>query len=233
MTIPASLFRRHVGGRAQQLAFNGHGNLACLTTGQAKVHDVWPALVIQHDVGRLQVTVDHASLVSVMQSLSDRDAQSSRFTSRQLLSGQPVGQRQSLDEIADDVQRVVLASNLVHRDDVRMPQLSSRASLSQEVLRLGFTELVFAGNLDGHRTVEFGVESLPDAAERSLAQTVNQFEMTDGLRVRPIVCDRLTVTRQIESAPAGLTRHVSGRIVTDQFNRLMAVGAANLHGRGS
>ena len=72
----AGLLGRHVGRRAQNLPFDGHRDLARLALRQAEVHDVRLAAAVDHDVAGLQVAMDHALLVGVVQGLGDAAQQS-------------------------------------------------------------------------------------------------------------------------------------------------------------
>ena len=86
------LFGRHVGGRAEDLAVHRDGDFAHFAAGQAEVHEVRLAVAIDHDVGRLQVAVDDALLVGMVQGIGDFRAQLGRFAAGELLAGEPVAQ---------------------------------------------------------------------------------------------------------------------------------------------
>jgi hypothetical protein len=118
--------------RAQDPAGVGHGHLARLAPGQAEVHQVRLALGVQHDVGRLEVAVDDAGPVGVLQGVGDGGAQLGGLARRQPAVGGEVGQRRPLDEVADDVDLPALAADLVDGDDVGVPQLRRRPRLAEE-----------------------------------------------------------------------------------------------------
>ena len=69
--LAAGLLGAHVGGRAQHLALERHRDLARVALGQAEVHDVRAARRRRHDVRRLDVAMDHALLVGVVQGVGD------------------------------------------------------------------------------------------------------------------------------------------------------------------
>ena len=83
----ARLFRRHVGGRAEQLALDRHRHLARFAFGQTEVHQVRFARRVEHDVRRLEVTMNHTVVVGVLQGVGQRRAQLGRFARRGLLVG--------------------------------------------------------------------------------------------------------------------------------------------------
>ena len=98
-----------------------------------------------------------------------------------LLAGEPVGQRQTFDMIADDVDRVVFTTHLVNADDVGMLELGRGSGLAKELLGFRRVELPLAGNLDGHRAVEFFVPRLPDRAKRPGTHLLDEVKVADGL----------------------------------------------------
>ena len=89
------LLGTHVGRRAQDLAVHGHGDLAGVALRQAEVHEVRLALGVEHDVARLEVAVDDAGLVGVLEGVGDLRAELGRLAGRESLPGEPVGQRQA------------------------------------------------------------------------------------------------------------------------------------------
>src|SRR5439155_24786435 len=66
----AGLLGTHVGGRAGE---GGPGAELLLAQGLAEIADVGPARGVEQDVGRLDVAVDDAVLVGVVQGLRDGD----------------------------------------------------------------------------------------------------------------------------------------------------------------
>ena len=134
MSFAPGLFGRHVGRRAQDLTIDRHRDLACLALRQPKIGDVRFAGGIHHDVAGLQIAMDDARLVGRVQGVSDLDAQLGGFPQSELPLGEPFLQAASLDEVADDVQRVPLAADFVNADDTRMLHLGGRPGLANEHL---------------------------------------------------------------------------------------------------
>ena len=67
MSLAEGLLGRHVGRRAEDLAFERHGLIARLAFGQSEIHDVRLPGGVHHDVVWLQVAMDHASVMGVVE----------------------------------------------------------------------------------------------------------------------------------------------------------------------
>ena len=131
---PRGLLRAHVGRRAQNLAIQRHGHLARLPLGQAEIHQTGPALVVDHDVRGLDVAVDDAAPVGVLQRIGHLGNQTGRLTRGRPTARQEVRQGQAPDEVADQIGQALMLANLVHRHDPRVAQLRDTAGLAQEAI---------------------------------------------------------------------------------------------------
>ena len=70
---------------------------------QAEVGDLHPALLVQQDVLRLDVAVDHAVVVGVLQRLADLRHDGQGFLGRELAGVQQPAQVHAVDELHEEV----------------------------------------------------------------------------------------------------------------------------------
>ena len=131
--LAANLFRAHVARRAEGQAGPGHDRAAAETLGNAEVGQHRAAIFAEQNVLRLDVAVDDAAMVGVVQGAGDSpgDGQSvlGRQTgadallqsiARQILHGQVVG--------------ALVGSDIVDGDDVRVAELRDDAAFMQKAL---------------------------------------------------------------------------------------------------
>ncbi len=169
-----------------------------------------------------------SGFVRVMQSLGDLCTQLDRFAYRERMGLNPFVETDSVDEVAGDVDEAVLTPDFVNRDDVRMPNLRGSSRFAHELFGVNFGRVCIPRNLDRDSPIQFRVARLPNFAEGTLPQAVEQLEMpehTSGIEIPGCV----HILRQIETTAARRARHIPRRIVVDHFNRQMTVRTANLH----
>ncbi len=87
---------------------------------ETKVEDFDDSLRCDHHVSRLEVTVNHAALVSRFQRLGDLPADFQSFNNRQRVATQTIGQRCAIDEFEYQKAHVVRFIEPVNRRDIRM-----------------------------------------------------------------------------------------------------------------
>ena len=168
--LPGRLLRRHVGRRPHDGPGAGQLAVALNPPGQAKVGNVGLSLAVQQDVPRLEVAVDDAALVGVVNRSSDRGEQPCR-----LLGGAPkASQRAALDQLHAEVRLPLVFADLVDGHDVGMIKVGRRFGLGAEAQRLiGGGHLPGQEHLEGHGAVEIDLPRPEDdthAAARDLSQ---------------------------------------------------------------
>ena len=139
---------------------------------------------IEHDVRGLQIPVNNACLMRMVKRVGDSGTQLRRFARTHPLSREPIGQRETLHVVADDVDGIFFAAHFVNTDDIGMLQLSRGPSLAEELVSFRGAEFASPGNLHGDRTIQFDIASPPHGTETATADPVQQFEMPDGLHHR-------------------------------------------------
>jgi hypothetical protein len=139
--IARELFGRHVMRRADDHAGPG---LRCEWSGcflplgrreglrEAEVENLDQLVAGDHDVRRLDVTVDDSGGMRFGQSVGDLRRKANDAVDRHRTVGDDVAQRPPVDELHRDVRRAVLLGNVVNRDDVRVVERRGRACLTLE-----------------------------------------------------------------------------------------------------
>src|SRR5206468_6709048 len=122
----------------------------------------WSAIAVQQDVGGLDVAVEHAVPVRVIQRVGDRLQHRDRVVDVDS-SAEPVGQRASADELEHQVRDAALVAEVVDAEDVRVAEPRDGHRLLMEALAV----LLVLGeelgqDLDRHVAVERGVVGLVD-----------------------------------------------------------------------
>jgi hypothetical protein len=118
--------------------------------GNAEIRDHRLSL-LQQDVLRLDVTVDHVVPVGVSQGGRDGPGDPQRSVDRQLaLAGEPVPETLAAGVRHDEVQHAIALARVVHRQDLRMGEPGRDADLAEKTLRLIRVGAVGKEYLDGH-----------------------------------------------------------------------------------
>ena len=234
MSLAAGLLGGHVGGRPQDPPVGRHRDLARLALRQAEIDDVRLARAIEQDIGWLQVAVDDAALVRRGAARRPPCAQLRRLARARLSTGQPVGQRNAVDIIADDIEPTVVAAHFVDADDVRVPQLRGRASLAQELFALFGIQAPTAGDLDGHHPVKLRVARLPDRSKGAGPQTLLKSKVSDRLWLRCArglrgMAGERFVAGQSEMAATGGAIDAGQWIDIHHLNRVPAMRTTDVH----
>ena len=149
------LLGRHVAGRtgdALDARDVGVGH-----QGDAKIDDAHVAVLREHDVRGLDVAVNHATRVRVVQRLGALEHQLDDVVDAQQVVGAAVGGQgaRAVHVLGDDVAVPILFTGVVDRQDVRVVQHAHHVRLGQEHLARDARALLVAGHvqavdLDGH-----------------------------------------------------------------------------------
>ena len=192
------LLGAHVSRRPHQVAVGGQGQVRPLPQRQPEVHHQGPAhlqalaavgpLTGDHDVAGLEVAMDDAPAVGVIDGLGDV-----RQQRRRLAEGQPAGfqdlrEGQAGDKVGDEDRHAFQGRHLVDHHDARVAQLGRGLGLALEALhRLDLGQQAGMGNLQGHDAVQFRVARLPDGPAGAGPDALQELEFAQGRRLGPRV----------------------------------------------
>ena len=172
MRFAARLLGAHVRRRAHDAAIGRHGHLAGFAFGEAEVHQVGLARGVDQDVGRLEVAMNDAMRVSVLQSIRDVRHDFRRPASIESAGFEAFFKRLPFDEFRHKVaNRLIGLPDFVKRDDARMFQLGNAAGFSLEAIcLLDVRQSAGALDFDGHGAIERRVIRAEDITEGASAE---------------------------------------------------------------
>ena len=183
--FPAHLFRRHVLRRPHDGPGAGQaGGLA--RKGDAEVHDVGDAVVIDEDVLRFQVPVDDAAAMRGLEPLEhhlDR-LQDAREVGRGFPDHLGV-ERPALEQLGHQHRRLpdhlrgearsLHLPQIMNPADVLMGDLAGQGDLVLEAIhQLRIFQQLGADGLEGDEMVQFQIPGLPDLSHAPLSEAVQQ-----------------------------------------------------------
>jgi len=153
---------------------------------QAEVGHVRLTVCVDQDVGRLEVAVDDAALVRVVDGAGDGEQQPHRGPRVPGQAAHVRTQTRPLDQLHAEVRQPVLLARLVERDDVRVIQLRRRLGLGAEAAQLcGRGERPGQDHLEGDDPVEPDVpcpEHDPHAAAAEFLQQLVPLHVRQAVR---------------------------------------------------
>lgn len=170
----------HVGGRADGSAGVGEaGGVGVHDGGDAEVEDGDRAVLLHHQVARLEVAVDDRHRVHGTQHgaqlRGDRDRP---LPGVRVVLGEMRGEVRTVDVLHDEEQLLALAARVVHRDQPGVVDLRGHPALAHEpaaqLVRLLPGHLVGAQQLHRHAPVEPLVVRRPDLAHAALSDERGQ-----------------------------------------------------------
>ena len=130
----AGLLGRHIGGCSQDVAFLGQGRLHVLVAGQAKVRQQRLVVPVQQNVRRLDVAMDDAHLMGVIQCVGNLRRPPGRLHGGRLRFLEQRGEVRTGHEIVNQVGQIAFLSDFEERNNGGMPQLGRCPGLAQKPL---------------------------------------------------------------------------------------------------
>ena len=179
----AGLLGTHVGRRAGKAAAVAE---VFIRQRQPEIGDVGTAVGVQQDVRGLDVAVDEALRVSVVQRVGHGDDDADRFVGRQADHPHPSRQILPRNQLGNDVAVAVVGpAHVIDRDDRGMVQASDQASLGQVGLHVSrFGHAVPLRHFDRHIPRQLVVPRNVHAAETAVGQDAEHAIAADLVRRR-------------------------------------------------
>ena len=165
------LLRRHVVGRADHAARHRQAR-AAKELGDPKVGQLHRAVRRQQQIGRFQIAVNHAVVVSVLQRRANLDADVHDLAPGEAAPGSQFAlQAGPVDQIHDEILQPLFLAVPLQRDDVLVPQPFERFHLALESLaEAGIHGQRLGQHLDGRRQTRFLMHSRVHGAHPAAAQ---------------------------------------------------------------
>src|SRR5262249_1498978 len=158
---PADLFRGHIARRAHHGA--GVGELRGGDAGDAKIRDLHLAFGVDHDVARLDVAMDDALRVRVIERQARLGGDGCQvFRVPDGAGIEHLFERLAFDELHRDVGQTALFGDVVDGDDTRVGEDARRLRLAKEAAAklfalLGQGQVAEADGFDGDEAADGGV----------------------------------------------------------------------------
>jgi hypothetical protein len=156
-----------------------------LESRQPKVHQMRLALVVKHDVGRLDITVDDPLGMRALKRVGKigHDRNGGACVDFSLVDR--VRQALAADELAGDVVVAAIRAGLEHGDDMRVAQLGGCLGFAEEPLGRGrICQQAGLRDLERHFALQHRVDRAVDRAERAGAQALLDDKPPDPLGQR-------------------------------------------------
>jgi hypothetical protein len=129
--MPFSLFRRHVGWRSEYLARDcrrtGGAAFRLSHTSNSEIDEFNQPILPQHDIGRLNISMQDAALMSERKRRSDLPGYEQRLGHRHWTAADPGTERLSVDVFHDNEPTPIDIADFINRHDVRVVERGSGA----------------------------------------------------------------------------------------------------------
>src|SRR5687768_15991517 len=137
------------------------------------------ASVVNENIRRLEVAMNYAAAVGVIQSIGDLRRDDDRLADHQTMNRDHSRQRHTSNVIADNIEGVGVAPHLVHADNIWVLKLSGGSRLAHELFNGRSIQLLATWNLQRHGALEHRVAGFPNRAELAHSNSLHQLKMGD------------------------------------------------------
>ncbi len=132
-SVPLHLLRRHVVRSAHHDSALRH--LLRKNFGNAEVGDFGEGAFVDQDIGGLDIAVNDAFFVGVVEREGDLAQNGKHALGKQgLRAVQDLFKRRTIDELHEDIGQAVLFGNIVDGDDIGMGEDAGRLGLAEQAL---------------------------------------------------------------------------------------------------
>ena len=188
--MPAGLLGAHVGRRAHDRAAGRQLDVGLDALGQAEVGDVRVTLLVDQDVRRLQVAMEDAAHVGVLDGFGRLDHQGHGRAEIVPERGELIGEVAPLDELHAEIALAVVLADFVNRDDAGVVEQRDGLGLVLEPAQVGVVgQHAGLDHLEGDGSVEADLPGLVDDAHAAAAQLFLNLviaEVADGGAARQV-----------------------------------------------
>jgi hypothetical protein len=175
------LLRGHVVRRAEARAARGERRAAGRVAdqlGDAEVGDLHAALRVEEEVFRLDVAVEHAALVGVLERLADLRHHRERLGGREAAGVHRLPQVHAVHVLHEQVREAAGLAEVEHAHDAGVREAREQPALAQEALG----EVRVRGERDGQelqrdQPVEMRLPGLEDEAHAARAEQAEDLEL--------------------------------------------------------
>ena len=150
--------------------------------GNPKVRDIGFARIVEKDIGRLEIAVDNALGMGIVDGRSDSGEDVGHGPNRERPVLEPIGERTAGHIAHDDERLAVLLAVVVHRHDAAVlehrhgPRLAIEAGAKSRVKKH-----LARQNLDGHRSSKAGIVGLEDGSHSAPSKFAVDFVASNCL----------------------------------------------------
>ena len=154
--------------------------LAADDLGDAEVGDLHAPLLVEENVFRLDVAVNDAGVVGVLERVAELRDDAQRLARRELARAQDVAQVGAVDEFHHDVVAARDFSEFMDGDDVLMRQRRERPGFPVEALdELGILGQIVRQHLDGDVAFELRLSRAVNGAHSAAADPFDDLDAGD------------------------------------------------------
>ena len=177
------LLRREIRGRSKHISGEREALRRVELSREAKVADARRTRSIEQDVRGLQVAMQHALLMGIVNGLSHRPEQRGGLARGQRIFASKISQGAAIHQFHGEERLPIVLARFVNRDDVRMPQPRGGGGFNLEPAA-GVLTGKRAGDEKLHRNdpSETALTRAIDDAHAAASDGFEQIVIPDGLR---------------------------------------------------